>query len=70
MPGFLLKRLRVVLTLGLLMPGQDRILAAPPVLPPLNDPPTGQRLPGKFVWADFVAPDIGAARHFHRRMFG
>lgn len=44
--------------------------AAPPVLPPLNDPPTGQRLPGKFVWVDLVAPDLAAARRFYRKMFG
>lgn len=45
-------------------------LAAPPVLPPLNDPPTGHQIPGKFVWADLVAPDIQAARRFYRKMFG
>ncbi len=70
MPGFLCKHLRAVLMLGLLMVGQGEVSAAPPLLPPLNDPPSGQRLPGKFVWADLVAPDIDAARRFYRKMFG
>lgn len=44
--------------------------AAPAVLPPLNDPPTAQLLPGKFVWADLVAPDTVAARKFYGALFG
>lgn len=74
MPGSLRERVRagvvLVLRLGLLILTLDTVSAAPPVLPPLNDPPTGQRLPGKFVWADLVAPDIGAARRFYQQMFG
>lgn len=45
-------------------------LAAPPVLPPLNEPPTAQYLPGKFVWADLVSPDVAAARRFYGKLFG
>ena len=54
----------------LLVAAGGPVLAAPPVLPPLNDPPTGQRLPGKFVWVDLVTVDIAAARKFYRKMFG
>lgn len=59
----------VVLANLLLLAGAPA-LAAPPLLPPLNDPPTAERLPGKFVWGDLVAPDLAAARKFYRRMFG
>jgi hypothetical protein len=44
--------------------------AAPPVLPPLNDPATAAHLPGKFVWADLVAPDVEVARTFYGNLFG
>ncbi|GMW05242.1 MAG: VOC family protein [Gammaproteobacteria bacterium] len=44
--------------------------ATPAVLPPLNDPPAAQHLPGKFVWADLVAPDAVAARKFYGALFG
>lgn len=64
------ERARAGLAAGLLMLVLGTVSAAPPVLPALNDPPTSQRLPGKFVWADLVAPDIDAARHFYRKMFG
>lgn len=48
----------------------EAALAARPVLPPLNDPPTAQRLPGKFVWVDLVTPDVDGARSFYAEMFG
>jgi hypothetical protein len=41
-----------------------------PPLPPLNDPPTELRLPGKFVWADLFTTDIAKARSFYTGLFG
>jgi hypothetical protein len=46
------------------------LLADAPALPPLNDPPASQQLPGKFVWVDLVTPDIATARRFYEAMFG
>jgi hypothetical protein len=46
------------------------VLAASPELPPLNDPPTGTRLPGKFVWVDLLTPDVERAGAFCGKLFG
>src|SRR4026209_725725 len=45
-------------------------LAAAPELPPLNDPPTHARLPGKFVWVDLLTPDVERAETFYGKLFG
>jgi predicted enzyme related to lactoylglutathione lyase len=42
----------------------------PPPLPALSSVPGSPRLPGKFVWADLVTDDVGAARDFYGRLFG
>ena len=42
----------------------------PPVLPPLTTVSGSPRLPGKFVWADLVTDDVGAARKFYGSLFG
>jgi predicted enzyme related to lactoylglutathione lyase len=39
-------------------------------LPPLTTVPGSPRLPGKFVWADLVTDDVGAARKFYGPLFG
>jgi predicted enzyme related to lactoylglutathione lyase len=44
--------------------------AALPPLPALNDPATMERLPGKFIFADFFTSDIEAARRFYGGLFG
>lgn len=41
-----------------------------PPLPPLTDPPTGQYLPGKFVWSDLFSSDMEANRVFYAELFG
>jgi len=41
-----------------------------PPLPPLNDPATDVRIPGKFIWADLVTSDVAAARRFYSSLFG
>jgi len=38
-------------------------------LPPLSTA-GGDRLPGKFVWADLVTDDVSAARNFYGQLFG
>jgi len=43
---------------------------AAPVLPPLVDPPTALRIPGKFIWFDLVTGDPQAARVFYGKVFG
>jgi predicted enzyme related to lactoylglutathione lyase len=40
-----------------------------PSLPPLNDPATDARLPGKFVWADMFSSDVSGARRFYGELF-
>lgn len=44
--------------------------AAAPELPPLNDPPTAARLPGKFLWVDLLTPDVAGAEAFYGKLFG
>lgn len=41
-----------------------------PVLPPLTDPPSEQRLPGKFTWFDLATPALGEAQAFYQDLFG
>jgi predicted enzyme related to lactoylglutathione lyase len=42
----------------------------PPQLPPLTTTTRGDRLPGKFVWADLVTDDVAAASTFYQELFG
>ena len=39
-------------------------------LPPIVDPPTARRHPGKFVWHDLLTPDTVAARTFYGELLG
>ena len=41
-----------------------------PPLPPLTDPPSGEQIPGKFVWSDLFSNDIDANRQFYGQLFG
>ena len=41
-----------------------------PALPALTQPPTEDRLPGKFVWADLFTSEFDAARQFYADTFG
>jgi uncharacterized protein len=41
-----------------------------PELPPLNEPATNARLPGKFVWVDLLTPDVARAEAFYGKLFG
>lgn len=40
-----------------------------PPLPPLNDPSTDLRIPGKVVWVDLFTNDLETARNFYTRLF-
>ena len=48
------------------------VFAASPTaqLPPLNSPPSTERLPGKFIWFDFATPAIANQRAFYGAVFG
>ena len=39
-------------------------------LPPLNSPPTGLQLPGKFIWFDLGTPAIASQQEFYGSVFG
>lgn len=43
---------------------------AAPQVPPLNDPATDLRIPGKRVWADLFTSDVDGARRFYGELFG
>jgi predicted enzyme related to lactoylglutathione lyase len=39
-------------------------------LPPLTQPASGERHPGKVIWADLVTPDLAGAKRFYSSVFG
>jgi predicted enzyme related to lactoylglutathione lyase len=39
-------------------------------LPPLNDLPTDEQLPGKFIWFDLATPAISDQKRFYGSVFG
>lgn len=41
-----------------------------PPLPPITDPPSGEHLPGKFIWADLFSSDVEKSRSFYEQVFG
>jgi hypothetical protein len=44
--------------------------ALPFELPPLTQPATSERHPGKIIWADLVTTDLAAAKSFYGALFG
>ncbi len=46
------------------------LVAAERYWPPVIDPPTGVRTPGKWVWADLVTHDVARAAAFYGDVFG
>jgi predicted enzyme related to lactoylglutathione lyase len=62
-----LVRLKHIILVTLLI--TSSILAAD-LLPPLNDPPSDQSLPGKFSWFDLASPDLKGQREFYASVFG
>lgn len=65
---------RLVTTLGLglaLSMGMAATAAAAPFeLPPLVQPPSTERHPGKMVWADLITSDLAGSKYFYGRLFG
>ena len=59
---------RIVLLAGLLAVG-GRAWASD-LLPPLNDPPSGVSLPGKFTWFDLASPALRDQMEYYRSVFG
>jgi len=59
---------RIVLLAGLLALG-GRAWAVD-LLPPLNDPPSGVSLPGKFTWFDLASPALREQMEYYRAVFG
>lgn len=58
------------LALPLLFLVAGAVAAAAPEVPPLNDPPSAEWRPGKFVWIDLITPDPAAARRFYGELAG
>lgn len=64
-------RLAGTLLAGLLMfQGATLAVAADRYWPPIVDPATGQRTPGRWVWADLVTSDVARAADFYAKVFG
>lgn len=60
--------LALALTLGATLASART--ATSTVFQPLNSPPSGEHLPGKFVWADLFTTDAAAATKFYTGLFG
>jgi len=45
-------------------------VAAPIELPPIVQPASGERHPGKVIWTDLVTPDLAGAKRFYGALFG
>jgi hypothetical protein len=59
-------RIVTAITLGLLLTGA----ATAADLPPLNDPPTQESHPGKFIWGDLLTDNPTAATKFYTELLG
>ena len=68
MRWFAVVLLTVPVTLGI--PGGQLLGQNTPGLPPLNEPPSNETLPGKFIWFDMAAPDVAAQQAFYSSVFG
>lgn len=47
-----------------------QFVMAAPTLPPLNNPPSGQQLTGKFVWFDLATLNLEKQKTFYGDVFG
>jgi uncharacterized protein len=41
-----------------------------PIVPPINQTPTNEFHPGKFIWRDLMTDDIPAVKNFYSELFG
>jgi len=61
----------VLLVAGLLLFQTSlAVNAATVVVPPINQPPTNQFYPGKFIWQNLFTNDVEKAANFYKDMFG
>jgi len=66
-----LRALAVLVALALAVPATSATAKeAEPEVPPLNDPASDLRLPGKFVWADLFTSEVAGVRRFYGELFG
>jgi len=65
----MLKSRMAVLALLTWLAAAGGALAQTMVWPAIVDPPTSVRSPGRFVWADLVTNDVGAAARFYGKVF-
>ncbi len=62
---------RAVLAVLGLLAGSAAIAAEPArYWPPITDPPTEVRAPGRFVWVELLTLDVGTAAEFYGKVFG
>lgn len=59
-----------LLAAAILLATAARAPAGPATFQPLNQPPSPERHPGKYVWADLFTTDPGAATKFYSGLFG
>lgn len=58
------------LVLGWVLSASPAVAQETPPLPALTSPPSGERIPGKFVWFDLATPNLGEAQSFYQDVFG
>ena len=56
--------------LALLLCASSSAQNSSPLLPPLIEPATGEKFPGKFIWTDLFASEFEQARDFYSALFG
>ena len=72
MKAHMLKARLFLLLLGAMLAGpaiaEKRMVSV--VVPPINQPPTGQYYPGKFIWHDLFTDKLEESVDFYQGMFG
>jgi hypothetical protein len=60
----------LLVVLGLLAGGTAVSAESARYWPPITDPPTANRDPGRFVWVELLTLDVGTAAEFYGKVFG
>lgn len=63
-------RLLAALAIGVVAGAAMAAEPPSPYWPPIADPPTANHRPGKWVWAELLTRDVGAAAEFYGTVFG
>ncbi|MEE4173142.1 MAG: VOC family protein [Xanthomonadales bacterium] len=61
---------RLLVAIAVLLASNAISAQEPPTLPPLANPASGERTPGKFVWFDLATPNLAEAQAFYQDVFG